>query len=110
MVPKANTTELRLVGDYKVLNKMLIADRYPLPNLRIAYKLLHDSDIFSTVDLKSAFHHVPIASEDVHKTTIRTPVGAYAFTRTPFGLPTSAQVLQRLIDTVICGLTFVWLM
>ena len=108
VVPKANTTELLLVGDYKVLNKMLTPDRYHLPHLRTAYKLLHGSNIFSTVDLKSAFHHVPIAPEDVHKTTIRTPVGAYAFTRTPFGLSTSAQVFQRLIDTVIRGLPFVY--
>ena len=108
VVPKANTTELRLVGDYKVLNKMLTPDRYPLPHLHPAYKLLHGSNIFSTVDLESAFHHVLIAPEDVHKTTIRTPVGANAFTRTPFGLFTSAQVFQRLIDTVIRGLPFVY--
>ena len=87
---------------------MLTPDRYPLPHLRTAFELLHGSNIFSTVDLKSAFHHVPIAHEDVHKTTIRTPVGAYAFTRTPFGLSTSAQVFQRLIDTVIRGLPFVY--
>ena len=37
-----------------------------------------------------------------------TPVGAYAFARTPFGLSTSAQVFQRLIDTVIRGLPFVY--
>ena len=108
VVPKTNTTELRLEGDYKVLNKMLTPHRYPLPNLRTAYKLLHGSNIFSTVDLKSAFHHVPIAPEDVHITTIRTPVVAYAFARTPFGLSTSAQVFQRLIDTVIRGLPFVY--
>ena len=80
VVPKANSSELRLVGDYKILNKMLTPDRYPLPNLRTAYELLYGSRIFSTVDLKSAFHHVPVAPEDIHKTTIKTPVGAYAFT------------------------------
>ena len=34
VVPKSNSTELRLVGDYRILNKMLTPDRYPLPNLR----------------------------------------------------------------------------
>ena len=78
-----------------------------MPHLRAAYELLHGSNIFSTVDFKSAFHHVSIALEDVHKITIRTPVGAYAFTRTRFGLSTSVQVFQRLIDTVVRGLPFV---
>ena len=108
MVPKANTTELRLVGNHKVLNKILTPDCYPLPNLRTASELLHGNNIFSTVDLKYAFRLVPIAPEDVHKTTIRTPVVAYAFTRTLFGLSTSAQVFERLIDTVIRGLPFVY--
>ena len=39
VVPKANSTELRLLGDYKVLNKMLTPDRYPLPNLPDRYPL-----------------------------------------------------------------------
>ena len=41
VVPKANSTELHLVGDYQVLNKMLTPDRYLLPNLhtRMAYEL-----------------------------------------------------------------------
>ena len=108
VVPKANSSELRLVGDYKILNKMLTPDRYPLPNLCTAYELLYGSRIFSTVDLKSAFHHVPVAPEDIHKTTIKTPVGAYAFTRTPFGLSTSAQVFQQLMDTATRGLDFVY--
>ena len=47
VVPKANTTELHLVSDYKVLNKMLAPDHYPLLHLLTAYELLHDSNIFS---------------------------------------------------------------
>jgi len=108
VIPKANSRELRLVGDYKILNKMLTPDRYPLPYLRTAYELLHGSKYFSTIDLKSAIHHIPVAPEDVHKTTLQTPVGAFAFTRTPFGLATSAQVFQCLIDTVTRGLNFIY--
>ena len=96
MVPKPYSTELRLVDDYEILNKMLTPDRYPLPNLRTAYELLRGSQIISTIDLKSAFHHVPVDPEDFYKTTIQTPVGAFAFTKTPFGLSTCAQVFQRL--------------
>ena len=69
---------------------------------------MYGSQIFSTVDLNSVFHHVPVAPEDIHKTTIKTPVGAYAFTRTPFGLSTSAQVFQQLIDTAIRELDFMY--
>ena len=67
MVPKPNSIELLLVGDYKILNKMFSQ-----------VKLLHRSQINSTIDLKSAFHHVPAAPEDLYETTIRTPIGAFA--------------------------------
>ena len=39
-------------------------------------ELLYGSKIISTVRLKSAFDHAPVAPEDIHKTTIKTPVGA----------------------------------
>ena len=87
---------------------MLTPNRYLLPHLCTAYELLHGSNIFSTVDLSFSPRTLPIVTEDVHKTTIRTPVGAYAFTRIPFGLSTSAQVFQRLIDTVTRGFPFVY--
>ena len=57
VVLKANSTELRLVGNYKVLNKMRTSDRYPLPNLRTVINIfLYGYQYFSTLDLKSAFH------------------------------------------------------
>ena len=55
LVPKANSKELRLVGDCKILKKMLTPDRYPLPNLRTAYELLHGAQIFSTMILNPLF-------------------------------------------------------
>ena len=88
IIPKPNSTELRLVGDYKILNKMLTPDRCPLPNIHTAYEVLHGSQIFSTIDLKSAFYNVPVAPEDLHKTTVRFPEEAFAFTRILFGLST----------------------
>ena len=49
-----------------------------------------------------------MAHEGIHKTTMKTPVGANAFMRTPFDLSTSAQVFQRRIDTAIRKLDFVY--
>ena len=107
VVPKANITELRLVGDYKVLNKMLLPTVTPchisaqLMNCCMVatyFPLLNLNQLFTTYQLH----------RKMSQTTTRTPVGAYTYTRTPFGLSTSAQVFQRLIDTVIRGLPFVY--
>ena len=39
-----------------------------------------------------------------HKTSIITPWGLFAFTAMPFGLKTSAQQWQRLMDVALRGL------
>ena len=61
-------------------------------------------NFFSTIDMRSAFNQIPMHAEYKHKTSIITPWGLYAFTAMPFGLKTSAQQWQRLMDVVTRGL------
>ena len=99
MAPKRDTW--RVVGDYRALNKDTIRDTYPLPYLHDFTLHLHGTRIFSNVDLKDAFHQLPIREEDIPKTCITTPFGAYEYLRMNFGLAGAAQTFQRFIDAVL---------
>ena len=64
---------LRPCGDYRRLNNVTIPGRYPPPNIaEFTYRIL-GATAFSKLDLQKGYYQVPLASEDIQKTTIVTP-------------------------------------
>lgn len=94
----------RVVIDYRKLNENLIDDIYPIPNITEIIDHLGRAKYFTSLDLASGFHQIPLKREDQEKTAFSTPEGNYEFTCMPFGLKNAPRVFQRIINTSLAGL------
>jgi hypothetical protein len=91
---------LRMCVDYRMLNKITIKDKYPLPRIDELFDSLAGKCIFSSLDLQSGYHQVRITPEDVPKTAFVTPYGQYQFKVLCFGLSNAPATFQRMMDQV----------
>lgn len=94
----------RVVIDYRRLNEQLIDEIYPIPNIQDIIDHLSEAKYFTTIDLASGFHQIPLVPEDQHKTAFSTHEGHFEFTRMPFGLKNAPRVFQRIIYNALAGL------
>ena len=102
------TGDWRPCGDYRSLNKVTIPDRYPITFLTDCVNILENAKIFTTLDLKRAYHHIPIRESDVQKTAIITPFGLFEFTMMTFGLRNASQTFLRFMNKVLGDLPYVF--
>jgi len=62
---------------------------------------------FSTFDLRSGYHNISIRESDKDKAESITRRGCFRYKLLPFGRSTAPSVFQRLMDLVLCELTYV---
>lgn len=61
---------------------------------------MQDAKVFSTLDLKNGFFHVPIDDASRKYTAFVVPDGHYEFVKMPFGLCNAPAVFQKFINAV----------
>lgn len=90
----------RICIDYRKLNKQVVKDRYPLPLIEEQIDKLQAGRVFTSIDLKNGFFHVPVDEASTKYTSFVTPSGQFEFLRTPFGFCNSPAIFQRFINDV----------
>ena len=107
LVPKKSadwSEKWRLVVDYRQLNKKLVPDKFPLPRIDEVLDQLGRARFFSTLDLMSGFHQIPLEQSSRKYTAFSTSQGHYQYTRLPFGLNIAPNSFQRMMMVGLSGL------
>ena len=104
LVEKKDGT-LHFCVDYRRLNAATKIEVFPLPRIDDSLDMLSKSKYFSTLDLDSGFWQVPIEPSSQEKTAFITHSGLYQFQVMPFGLVNAPSTFQRLMKSVLAGLS-----
>ncbi|XP_055908582.1 uncharacterized protein K02A2.6-like [Eupeodes corollae] len=98
---KKKNGQHRLRVDYRALNRATVKDRYPLPRIEDQLDRLSGNKYFTSLDMASGFHQIPIEESSIEKTAFVTPDGHFEYLRMPFGLANAPAVFQRAINKAL---------
>ena len=96
VVTKDENHRKRLAIDYsQTINRFTLLDAFPLPRITDMVNKIAQYRVFSTIDLRSAYHQVPLKEEDKPYTAFEARGNLYQFTRLPFGVTNGVACFQR---------------
>ena len=94
---------LRMCVDYRSLNKVTKKAKYPIPRTDEALEQIGRNRVFSTLDLKSGYHQIPMAEESIEKTAFGTRFGQFEFMVMPFGLCNAPATFMATMNQLFRG-------
>lgn len=100
VVPKKSETnekKWRMCVDYKLLNKKLIPDKFPLARIDEIHDNLGRAKYFSILDLHAGYHQIPLEKESRPLTAFSTDTGFYQWKVLPFGINIAPASFSRMM-------------
>lgn len=91
----------RFCVDYRKLNSVSKKDTFPLPVIDDLLSFLGNAKYFSSFDLLSSYHQVPIRECDREKTAFICHSGLYEFNVLSFGLCNAPATFQRMGTNIL---------
>ena len=92
---------MRFCVDYRALNAVTKNDAYLLRCVQDIFDSLAGSQLFTCLDLRGAYHQIPVAAESVAATAFVTSRGLFDFLRMPYGVSNAPGFFQRAMHSIL---------
>ena len=102
LITKNQNRKRRMVIDYsRTINRFTLLDGYPFPTKEKLVSNVSQYRVYSTYDLRDAYHLVVIPEEDREYTGFEACGKLFQFKRMCFGLRNAIACFQRIMDQII---------
>ena len=101
LVEKDGGKKIRFCSDLRKINKIVVFDAEPMPDMEYLFAKLGKARYLSKIDLSKGYWQVPLVEEDRPKTAFSTPDGEFQWTVMPFGLKTAGAVFSRMMRSLL---------
>ena len=94
----------RFCIDLRVLNRIILFDAEPMPNIVELFCKLSGHKYFFRLALSKGYWQVPLLEDSKHKTALRTHRGQFQFRVMAFGLVSAPATFSRLMRKLLKGM------
>ena len=103
-VPKKGTTKRRVILDLSRLNLQIPCPSFKMVSVKEVRRCIPPNAWLTSIDLKDAYWHVPIAPQFRKFLAFALPEGTFAFQAMPFGLNIAPRTFTKLTAVLVAQL------
>lgn len=93
--------EIRITCDSRALNKAIKRTRFPTKTIEDLAYIVNGGNLFSKLDIRKAFHQLPLAEESRNLTTVTTHVGLFRYKRLHMGISCASEIFAETLRVML---------
>jgi hypothetical protein len=99
IIPKKDNT-VRVITDFRGLNKCLVRKPYPIPKIPNIFRGLEKFQYATTIDLNMGYYSMPLDDEAKILCVISLPWGLYQYQVLPQGIKPATDIFQQRMNAL----------